>query len=114
VPNAECGVREWLYSLVKVEVLAFKILVVTPGRRPALHGRKKACLGHYKKRIFRPLEKSCFFAEFENEVKTLVWINEDRGLVKFIFFVFLPKRVKNRLKKISCQTYRRLQIQKSF
>jgi len=28
--------------------------------------RKKACLGHYKKRIFRTLEKDDFFALFEN------------------------------------------------
>ena len=61
-----CGVGHRLYLLVKVEVYVVQKWFGWANRIPDCDGRKKACLGHYKKRIFRPLEKRCFFADFEN------------------------------------------------
>ena len=61
--------------------------------------RKKAYLGYYKKSIFRPLQKTAFFALFENGQKNIVVTNKDRPFMKSDFFVFRPKRVKNALKK---------------
>jgi len=98
--GAEWGrrVREWLCSLVIVEVLELRNLVILPGRRPAFWCRKRGYLGHYKKRIFRPLKKGGFFALFEKRLKTLVLINKYGHFIKIAFFVFVPKQVENRVK----------------
>ena len=65
--SGECGVRNGkarkaLYSLVVVEVLGCKIIVVALGRRPALHGRKTGHLGHCKKSFFDFAKKPLFSA----------------------------------------------------
>ena len=86
------------------------------GTRPSgkLTCRFWGWFGHYKKRIFRPLQKHGFFAVFEKRLKTLVSLNEYGPLVNSAFFDIAPKWVKNGLKKISCQTYRGLQIWNSL
>jgi len=77
----------------------FKMIVVAAGRKAVVRCRKKGQLGHYKKRIFRPLLKCGIFALFENRQKTPASVNKDGHLVKAAFWVFVPKRVKNRVKK---------------
>ena len=91
VRNAECGVMEWLYSLVKVEVSVAQKWFGRITWIPDCDGRKKGHLGHYKKSFFRPLEKHCFFAVFENRSKTPVSINKYRRLVKLRIFRFCSK-----------------------
>ena len=61
--------------------------------------QKKRALGSLQKNFFQPLNKCCFLAGFEKRQKTPVSINKDRCLVKPAFFIFVPKQVKNRLKK---------------
>jgi len=75
---------------------------------------KKGAPGALQKKYFSTPPKTRFFALFENREKTPVSINKDGRFVKRIFLVFAPKQVKNRPKKISRQTYRRLQIWKFF
>jgi hypothetical protein len=74
--------------------------MVWPGRPDSgLRWQKKGLLGSLKKRIFRPRENDGFFALFEKRHKTPVAINKYGHLVKRGFFVFVPKRVKNRVEK---------------
>jgi hypothetical protein len=100
--------------LVKVEVSVAQKWFGQATRIPDWDGRKKACLGHYKKRILRHLEKDGFFALFEMSHKTVVPINKDRGFIKTDLFVLCQNGPKTGSKKISCQTYHRLQIWKFF
>ena len=90
--------RNGLCLLVNGEVWLLKIRPDLPGRRPAFRCRKRGHLGHYKKSIFHPLKKCCFFAVFENRVKMLVLINEYWRLVNSVFFGFGRKKVKKGVK----------------
>jgi len=96
--NLSAELRKWLCLLVKSEVWGLERRPDLPGRRLAFRCRKKAYLGHYKKRIFHRRKKDGFFADFEKRVKSLVSLNECRRLVNSYFFVFCPKRVKKGLK----------------
>jgi hypothetical protein len=82
-----------------VEVFAAQKWVGRGTWIPDCDGRKRGHLGHYKKRIFHPLEKHGFFALFEKRLNTLVAINKDRHSIYFTFFIFVPKRGENRVKK---------------
>jgi len=93
-----------------VEVATVRSEAGFAGPEAGIPLQKKGLLGSLQKKNFRPFEKDGFFADFENRQKTFVSVNKDDGLVNSVFFVFGPNWVKNRVKKISCQTYGRLQI----
>ena len=77
VRNAECGVGEWLYSLVNIGVSVASKWFERIDLSSDCDGRKKGCLGHYKKSIFRPRQKHAFFALFQNRPQTSIAINKD-------------------------------------
>jgi hypothetical protein len=51
------------------------------------------------KKFFQHSKKRDFFALFKKRQQTPVSVNKYRCLVKPTFFTFVPKRVKNSLKK---------------
>jgi len=81
-----------------VEVLALQNGCGCAGPEGGARVQKKRALGSLQKKYFSALEKDGFFALFENRQKTPVSINKDGRLMKMAFLVFVPKRVKNRLK----------------
>jgi hypothetical protein len=85
--------------LVKVELCAVRKSFGRITRISNRDCRKKACLSHYKKSIFRPLEKDAFFALSEKRQGTPVSINKDGRLIKTNVLVFIPNQVKNPFKK---------------
>ncbi len=55
---------EWLCLLVKGEVSVAQKWFGWIARIPNCDGRKKACLGHYKKSFFGSAKKPLFFCSF--------------------------------------------------
>jgi hypothetical protein len=53
-------VREWLYSLVQVDFFVVQKLFGQVARILDCDGRKKACLGHYKKSFFGSAKNAGF------------------------------------------------------
>ena len=96
--NAECGVRECLYSLVRVEVSRNAKMFWQGHPDSGLRLQKKGPFRSLQKRFFSTPPKNRFFCIFDN-LQTLVLINEYGCLVKAAFFDIAPKRVKNRVKK---------------
>ena len=100
--SAECGVAEsgngcihWL----KWRFSARKNGLRRVTRIPDCDGRKKAYLGHYKKSFFDP-SKNAGFLHFLKIAKKHPFRSINTGVsCNSAFFVFVPKRVKNRLKK---------------
>jgi hypothetical protein len=90
---------EWLYSLVKVEVSVAPKWFGRVIRISECDGRKRGHLGHYKKSIFRPREKCCFFAAFAIRLRTLVLLHEYGPIASSAFFVLVPKQAKKHFKK---------------
>ncbi len=97
--NAEWGVGKSLCLLVKVEVCAVRESIDRVTRISDCDGRKKGHLGHYKKSIFGPLEKDAFFALFKKRQGTPVSINKYGPFINTNVLLFVPKRVKNGVKK---------------
>ena len=90
---------KWPCLLAKVEVLGCGLRHARSDAPHLADGRKKGWFGHYKKIFFGGPKNIGFLADFENCWKTAGLINKDRHLVKWAFFVFGQKGVKNSLEK---------------
>jgi hypothetical protein len=66
--NARCGVMEWLYSLIKVDVSVAQKWFGWIALSSDCDGRKRGHLGHYKKVFFDP-EKNMHFLHFLKTVQ---------------------------------------------
>ncbi len=90
------------------------MIVVATGRRPAFRCRNRGGLGDYKQSIFWACQKHGFLAGFEKGLLRFTSSHKYRHFIHFVFLVLGKFWSKTASKKISCQTYRGLQIGNSL